>query len=338
MSGVSGVQYNGVGQFASQTNVGSIAQWIAFAVTFTASVFFFALSYLRNVRPEARLTYYLVTIICAITASTYLIAALGGHYVPTTAAYAPSATNSVVIAMASTSQQLTYNLTRSFSWLRYASWAAVAPITIVILAILSGAHWTEMVWVGISSVFSVAGFYAAIISTAPLSQWPIYSYAIFAGIPVAVALVYTFRISAHKVHPEIGRLYDVVGFGSFVLYAGYAITIAISEIGYVTTVDQEVIIYAVLDILTKAVFGLVLIWSREAIARYGTFLGHINTGVDFDFPIQRSTYTGSGSNYATEPTQGVAYGEHRDLAFAQLHAATNTQKTQGKELAYNPWP
>ena len=139
-------------------------------------------------------------------------------------------------------------------------------------------------------------------------------------------------------HPEIGRLYDVLGFGSFILYAGYAITAAVSELGYITTVDQEVIIYAVLDVLTKVVFGFVLIWSREAIARYGTFLGQINTGVDFDFPIQRSTYTGSGSNYATEPTPGVVLGEHRDLAFAQLHAATNTKATQGKELAYNPWP
>ena len=117
------------------------------------------------------------------------------------------------------------------------------------------------------------------------------------------------------------------------------ITWGVSEGGYITTVDQEVIIYAVLDVLTKVVFGFVLVWSRESIARYGTFLGAINTGVDFDFPIQRSTYTGSGSNYATEPAQTPVYGEHRDLAFAQLHAATNTQATaSGKDGVYSPWP
>ena len=212
------------------------------------------------------------------------------------------------------------------------------PLTVVTVGILAGAHWTEFIFISLSGMLSVAGLYAAIIVTSINATWPLYALALAAGIPVGIALVYTFRVSAHKVHPEIGRLYDVIGFGLLIAFFGYAITVGVSELGYITTVDQEVIIYAVLDVLTKVVFGFVLIWSREAIARYGTFLGQINTGVDFDFPIQRSTYTGSGSNYATEPSAPIALGEHRDLAFAQLHAATNTTATQGKELAYNPWP
>jgi len=335
MSGVSGVQYNGQGAFSTQSNVGSIAQWVAFAILTVSATFFFTLSYIRNVRPEARLTYYLVTLLCSITALSYLIQALGALGNTNTNTAWPG--NAAALNTA-TSAQFTHNLFRTFMWLRYAAWAASIPLTVVVVGILAGAHWTELVWVSLSGLTSLAGLYAAVISTAPNATWPLFALAVVAGLPVAIALVYTFRISAHKVHPEIGRLYDVIGFGLLFLFFGYAITCAVSELGYVTTVDQEVIIYAVHDILTKAVFGFVLIWSRESIARYGTFLGQINTGVDFDFPIQRSTYTGSGSNYATEPTQGVAYGEHRDLAFAQLHAATNTQKTQGKELAYNPWP
>jgi len=74
-------------------------------------------------------------------------------------------------------------------------------------------------------------------------------------------------------------------------------------------------------------FGFTLIYARESIARYGSMMGGLNTGVDFDFPIARSTYTGSASNYATEPSPAVVLGEHRDLAFAQLHAATNTGVT-----------
>jgi len=312
-------------------------------------VFFFFLSYIRNVRPEARLTYYLVTAICIITAVAYLIMALSGVYARPAATfvqpwywfkYGPGVTTPDVNG-AFLTQSMTifnYNLFRTFHWLRTASYVAVAPISLILLGILAGAHWTELVWVSLWSVLAIALRFAAIIVTGPIAQWPLFTASILAGFPIAIALVYTFRIAAHKVHPEIGRLYDVVGFGSLFLYFGYAINAGVSELGYVTSVDQEVIIYAALDILSKVVFGFVLIWSRESIARYGTFLGTINTGVDFDFPIQRSTYTGSGSNYATEPTQSVAYGEHRDLAFAQLHAATNTQKTQGKELAYNPWP
>jgi len=334
MSGVSGVQWNGFGAFSAQSNVGSIAQWIAFAVLTVTAAFFFVLSYIRNVRPEARLTYYLVTLLASITALSYLIQAMGANVGNNFAAWP---TNAAALNTAS-SAQFTHDLIRTFQWLRYAAWAASIPLTVVVVGILAGAHWTEFVWVSLSGLISIAGIYAAAICTGPNATWPLYALALVAGAPVGIALVYTFRVSAHKVHPEIGRLYDVIGFGLLIAFIGYAITAGVSELGYVTTVDQEVIIYAVLDVLTKTVFGFFLIWSRESIARYGTFLGQINTGVDFDFPIQRSTYTGSGSNYATEPTPGVAFGEHRDLAFAQLHAATNTTKTQGKELAYNPWP
>jgi len=335
MSGATSSTYNGQGVFSTQSTTGQTAQWIAFALTLFGMVVFFTLSYIRNVRPEARLTYYIIALINGITALSYLIQALGAIGPVNTNTAWPG--NAAALNTA-TSAQFTHNLFRTFMWLRYAAWAAVAPLTIVALGLLAGAHWTELIWVSLSALTSVAGLYAAVISTGPNATWPIFALAVVVGLPVAIALVYTFRIAAHKVHPEIGRLYDVVGFGSLFLYFGYAINAGVSELGYVTSVDQEVIIYAALDILSKVVFGFVLIWSRESIARYGTFLGTINTGVDFDFPIQRSTYTGSGSNYATEPTQSVAYGEHRDLAFAQLHAATNTQKTQGKELAYNPWP
>jgi hypothetical protein len=86
--------------------------------------------------------------------------------------------------------------------------------------------------------------------------------------------------------------------------------------------------YAALDIVTKTGFAYLLISGREAIARYGSVWGQLNTGMDIDFPIARSTYTGSGSAYAAEPTPAVTFGEQRDLAFAQLHAATNTGLTK----------
>lgn len=281
----------------------TIALWVGFALFLFASLVFFFLSYTRNVKPEGRLTYYLVTVINAITALAYLIMAFGSCTVTA------------------------HNNIRPLEWVRYAAWVVVAPITVWILGLLSGAHWVSLIWVSFASILSVGALYAAALTDGFNATWPIFAFGIFCGIPLAVALVFTFRRSAYKVHPEIGKLYDVVGLGSLVLYVGYAINWGVSEGGFITTVAQEIITYTVLDILTKFVFGFVLVWSRESIARYGTFLGHINTGVDFDFPIARSTYTSSGSKYATEPSPAVALGEHRDLALAQLRSATNTPRT-----------
>ena len=193
----------------------------------------------------------------------------------------------------------------------------------------------EQVWAAFWVMLGVSAGYAGATDGGWNATWPILAFGAFCYFPVLISLTYTFRRTAYRVHAEIGKLYDVLAFGSIIIFAGYAITWGVSEGGYYTTVDQEVIIYTTFDILTKVVFGFTLIWSREAIARYGNFLGVINTGADFDFPIVRSTYTSSASNYATEPNPPVVMGEHRDLGFATLHAATGTQNTVSGQ---NWWP
>ena len=278
--------------------------------------------------------YYLVTVINGITALAYLLLATG-------AANGAVAGSSVAYALHNYAFTPSANGTngpagtlRQFFWLRFAAWAWAAPITIVILGLVSGAHWVEIVWSFFFTLVAIAALFAGATSGGPNATWPLFAFGVFAGFPVFIALVYTFRKTAYRVHAEIGRLYDVLGFSVAILLAGYAIAWAVSEGGMITTIDQESIIYATLDVVTKSLFGFVLIWSREAIARYGTFLGVINTGIDFDFPIARSTYAGSGSAYAAEPTAPAVQGEHRDLAFAQLHAATKTTPAQVPA----PWP
>ncbi len=346
-----------------------------FAFFSVASGIFGFLSYVRNVAPEARLVYYLVraaptahttrpraacaaflararlshlllrgvrpqvTLINFITALAYLVMALGGtdiqgHNVGSVLAiYNParggySAPNTVPGAVVPTDA-------RAFLWVRYAAWIFVAPLTMAILGLLGGAHWVEIVWTAMWATLGVSAGYAGATDGGWNATWPLLAFGAACYFPVLIALLYTFRRTAYRVQAEIGKLYDVLAFSSALLYAGYAVTWGVSEGGFYTTVDQEVIIYTTFDILTKVVFGFTLIWAREAIARFGNFLGVVNTGADFDFPIVRSTYTGSGDNYATEPNPPVVMGEHRDLGFATLHAATGTQNTVSGQ---NWWP
>jgi len=293
---------------------GVIALWIAFAFTGVAGLLFLVLSYIRNVKPEARLTYYLVTLVNAVTALAYLIMALGGTW-----GWAEMVPNN--------GTQVLNNQGRGFHWLRYAALVISTPLLVVILGLLSGAHWVDQVWLVFASIIAVAALFATALSQGFNATWPLYAFAGVAGKVLLWGLVYTYRVSAYKLHAEIGKLYDVVGLGTAVLAVAYYIFFGTSEGSKWTTVDQEVIVYACLDIVSKAVFGFVLLYSREAIARYGSWLGQINTGVDFDFPIARSTVTSSAINYSTEGGHVTVYGEHRDLAFAQLHGATGTPLT-----------
>ena len=333
--------------------------WVAFAFSGFSAAALIVLSYIRNVKPEARLVrlgsraspslgrldtvtssastyptrlrflsfffspqmYYLCTIMCTITALCYLMQAMGGVQQQTRAwTY-----NTVVTLAASyTGVGVTAaNVARGFQWLRYVAWAFSAPITIFLLGHLSGAHWVEIVWASLCTLISVASLYAATVSGGFNAVWPVFAFGCLFGLAVVVSLLYSFRISAYRVHTEIGRLYDVLGFGMIIMIAAYAITWAVSEGSYYTTQEMEIIIYATFDSITKGTFAAVLIYGRESIARYGSFIG-VNTGVDFDFPIAKSTYTSSAQGYAEEPKTQVVMGESRDLAFAQLHAATNT--------------
>ena len=332
------------------------------------------MSYVRNVKPEARLVYYLVrrralpvsrvasrrarpyvarasstlsvraapasplqvTLINFITALAYLVMALGGTDIQGHNVGSVLAVYNVA-AGGYTAPGITIVPTnaRAFLWVRYAAWIFVAPLTMVILGLLGGAHWVEIVWAAFWAMLGVSAGFAGATDAGWNATWPLLAFGAFCFFPVMISLLYTFRRTAYRVHAEIGKLYDVLAFSSVILYAGYAITWGVSEGAFYTTVDQEVIIYTAFDILTKVVFGFTLIWSREAIARFGNFLGVINTGADFDFPIVRSTYTGSSNNYATEPNPPVIMGEHRDLGFATLHAATGTQNTVSGQ---NWWP
>jgi len=309
-----GPQYLGVNN-AALTSWGYTALWVAFAFIGFTGAALLVLSYTRNVKPEARLMYYLATVMCIITSLCYLIQAMGGVSQQTRAWIYNEAVTANPAAGA--------NYARTFQWLRYVAWAFSAPITIFLLGHLSGAHWVEIVWVSLCSVVSVASLYAATVSGGFNAVWPVFAFGCLFGVAVMIGLLYTFRLSAYRVHTEIGRLYDILGFSLAILFAFYAITWAVSEGAYYTTQDMEVIIYATFDCMTKCTFSFALIYARESIARYGSFLG-INTGVDFDFPIAKSTWTSSAQGYAEEPKTQVVMGESRDLAFAQLHAATNT--------------
>jgi bacteriorhodopsin len=188
-----------------------------FAFTVAATVVFTFLSYVRNVRPEARLTYYLVTIINAIAALAFLTQALNGT-------------------------QLTgHNSVRSFEWIRYAAWALQAPLTVFILGLLSGAHWVDQIWVSFATIIGVAAGFAAAVSGGYNATWPLFTFGVATFVPVFIALAYTFRRAAYKVHPEIGKLYSFLGFATLLTSIAYAITWGVSEGGYITTVDQELV-------------------------------------------------------------------------------------------------
>ena len=202
--------------------------------------------------------------------------------------------------------------------------AVTVPLLVLDLGMLAGAHWAELFFAMFASLLMIAAGFAGAVSSGWNATWPLFVFGFVCYFPVAINFMTTWRSTAYKHHVEIGKLFDILAFGSAILWAGYGIVWACSEGSGIMTPDQEAITYAVLDIIAKCVFGFVLPFSREAIARYGTFLGGINTGADFDFPLPATVAASSATGYSAVSGGKVIYGEHRDLGFAQLHAASGT--------------
>lgn len=198
---------------------------------------------------------------------------------------------------------------REFLWLRYANWGVTTPIVIAILGFLAGANSTSIFYVGSVAVFFFASLFAGAIHTGFHSTWAIFSFSCVAYVVLLLELAFPFRRSAYRVHVEIGKLYDFLALITAVILTGNLILWGVSEGGHVTTVDQEVVVYTVLDVLGRSVFGLILCFGREAIVRYGTFLGLINQPL-YDIPVAKSAagYGPVATKEEAAPTVHVTIG------------------------------
>lgn len=293
------------------------ANWIVFTITAAGTLVMGTLSYIRNVKPEARLLYRLATLLVAVTALAHLVMVLGGPGV-SIEGHAGEAL--------------------PVQWVRYAEWVVTAPLTIVMLGLLAGGHWSDMLIAVTSAELGIAAGFAAAVSTGGNATWPLFTFGlVVGGLPVLGTLGCTFRRSArtpHSAGSAIACLYNFLALSSLVLYAaGYVIVWAVSDGGIAVTPGQAAIAFAVLELLTKPAFAAAIVLGRESIARYGSALGCLNTGGDLDFAIPSSLSASSASQYKVEPAAGpllaaAQVGEPRDVAFARLHAATGTSLTR----------
>lgn len=298
---------------AANTGDADTANWIVFTVTAAGTLAMGLLSYIRNVKPEARLLYRLATLLLAVTALAHLVMVLGGPGVS---------------AVGHAGETL------PVQWVRYAEWAVTAPLTIVMLGLLAGGHWSDILVAVSSAELGIAAGFAAAMSTGANATWPLFTFGlVVGGLPVLGTLGFTLRRAARARTPQgsrcgLVRLYDFLALTSLVLYAaGYVIVWSVSDGGTTVTPNQAAIAFAVLELLSKPAFAAAIVLGRESIARYGSALGCLNTGEDVDFTIPPSVYASSATAYKVEPGPLLApqhVGEPRDVAFARLHAATGT--------------
>ncbi len=156
-----------------------------------------------------------------------------------------------------------------------------APLTIVILGIAARVKYIDIVYNAVASALAVGALYAAAMSPGCPGYWAIFAFAIAIGAVIAFNLVFTFlpAAQAQLPAPATGTVRFVV-YATILLWAGYASLWGSAEGGDAADATQEVIAYALMDVITKAVLPLILLLNFRSVLAYGNALAWLGGGAD----------------------------------------------------------
>ena len=189
---------------------------------------------------KAKTTNLITTAVVAIASLAYLVMALGNTHIPVTNG-------------------------RAFLWVRYADWAATTPLLLLDLGLLAGASSVDIAWVVLCDLLMIAAGFAGATSSGYNAAWPLFAFGMAAFVPVLHALAVTFPAAARLRGPNAASLFTKLAAIMAVTWSAYPFIWATGEGSQWSSVDQETIAYAAMDITAKCVFGFVLVSGHASV-------------------------------------------------------------------------
>lgn len=144
---------------------------------------------------------------------------------------------------------------------RYVDWAITTPLLLLDLTLLAGLPVGEIL---IAIFADLVMIFTGLISALHQDlryRWGFYVFSCSAMLYVFYALVGSARSYAFVRSPKVGALYNQLSLALIVLWTGYPIAFFLGEGKGIVSADVEVLIFAVLDVLAKPVWGFALIAS-----------------------------------------------------------------------------
>lgn len=234
---------------------GKTVLWIVFIIMLVSSAAFALLAW--TVPLGKRLYYTVTTLITIIAAISYFAMATGGaidwhhdvlthehdHGIPDT----------------------TQDLYRQVFWGRYVDWALTTPLLLLDLGLLAGMSGGHIIMaISADLIMVLTGLFAAFPDT-NTQKWGWYTISCAAFLVVIWHLAINGRRAA-SAHGAVGGLYTSLAVYTVLIWTAYPIVWGLSEGGRIISVDAEVIVYAILDILAKPVFGFWLLFAHRSMS------------------------------------------------------------------------
>lgn len=239
--------------FEHATKLGHTTLWVMFAA-FIIITLIFALMTVR-VRKHLRLFHY-ITILISLTAGlSYFVMAAGQGW------------TFHLVKVIHHKHSPTDLIFRQLYWVRYVDWAITTPLVLIELTVLAGLPGAEVLLVVFADVAIILlDLFATFTHTKV--QWGYYAISCVFCLYIIFTLVITSRRAAISRSAKVGRFFTAISLYTIVVWAGYPIVSALGERTQRISVDTEIILFAILDILAQGVFGgwllLSHLWIHES--------------------------------------------------------------------------
>ncbi|KUI54547.1 Opsin-1 [Cytospora mali] len=248
-------------QVAGET--GFTTLWVVFVVLLVASGFFTLLAW--NIPVSKRVYHVITTLITIIAALSYFSMATGHG----------ASLNCVKVRDHNDNVPDTFHeVCREVYFARYIDWALTTPLILLDLSLLGGIDGAHtLLAIAADIIMVLTGLFAAYGSERTAQKWGWYTIAcvsyVFVIWHVALHGAKTVKAKGTKVV----KLFGSLGLFTFIVWTAYPIVWGFAEGARKASVDAEILVYAVLDILAKVVFGLWLLISHRSIPETNVDVG-----------------------------------------------------------------
>ncbi|TKA69608.1 hypothetical protein B0A49_07794 [Cryomyces minteri] len=255
-------------EYQKAGEVGMRTLWVVFVLMVIATIAFSAMAW--TVPVQKRL-YHVITTMIVIFASLSYFAMATGHGI--------SYHHVEVRKSHSHMPDTAHDVYREVYWARYVDWSLTTPLLLLDLCLLAGLNGAHIFMAIVADIIMIlTGLFAAFGSENTPQKWGWYTIACIAYLVVIWHLVIHGRQMANQKGGKVGSFFTAIGGFTLILWTAYPVIWGIADGSRNMSVDAEIVAYAVLDVMAKAVFGAWLLLTHmnmpESQVDLGGFWSH----------------------------------------------------------------
>lgn len=241
-------------EIQAASDYGHRTLWVVFVIFVVASAIFALRSW--NLPVSRRLYHFVTTLITIIAALSYFSMASGDAV--------SYSCNVVKDHHKHKIPDTHHEVCRQVYWARYIDWSLTTPLLILDLALLAGIDGAHTIMAIVADVIMIlTGLFAAFGSAHTAQKWGWYAIGCIAYLFVIwhVGVIGARTVQARGA--KVGKLFGSLSLFTLILWTAYPIVWGIADGARKVSVDTEIVIYAILDVLAKVVFGIWLLVAHR---------------------------------------------------------------------------